>query len=66
MASLIERDTGMSLYDIRHKSLDEIHRSIERKIGRKLSLGFEPDHQGRGSILIQENRIIWPEEIERY
>jgi len=65
MAAMIERSVGISLGDLREKELDEIHRSIEKKVGHKLKLGFSPGHIGRVNVLIQQDRIIWREEIER-
>ena len=64
MAKKIKCDTGMSLEDIRKNNLEEIHNKLEMKIGHELKLGFEPIHLCRGSMLILEDRIIWPEEID--
>jgi shikimate kinase len=60
MAALIQRSVGMSVEEIQHADTDEVHRSIEEKIGRKLQLGFEPGFISSGNVLIDLHRIIWP------
>ena len=64
MQDLIERSTGMPIDDIRKKDIDEVHRSIEKQISKKLEIGKEPCHQGRGSMLIQLGRTISRDKIE--
>ena len=60
MADLIQRTVGLSVEEIRRADTEEIHRSIEAKIGRKLELGFEPGLVSSGNVLIDLGRIIWP------
>lgn len=60
MAALIKRATGLSVDEIRLADTDDIHRSIEAKIGHKLKLGFEPGLISSGDVLIDFGRIIWP------
>ena len=62
MVALIERRTGMSIEQIRSKSIDEIHSAIENRIGHKLKLGFEPGRRPRGNVLLDMDRVIWPNE----
>ncbi len=65
MASGIERVVGISLDDIRHGRLDEIHESIERTIGHPLKLGPEVGYCARGNMHIQVGRTISSERIEK-
>ena len=64
MQAIIERSVGMSLKDIKEKDVEEIHNSIEERIGKKLELSKEPRHSGRGSVLIQLGRTISRNQIE--
>ncbi len=65
MAAGIERAVGMPIEDIRHKSLHEVHESIEKQIGHPLKLGYEPGGYARGSMHIQFGRTITSEELEK-
>ncbi|MHB1335473.1 MAG: hypothetical protein ACYCXQ_05880 [Candidatus Humimicrobiaceae bacterium] len=64
MASIIKEKVGISLDDMRKQTIEEIEEKVEKKIGRKLTFGYEPGYIPRGNILIQNGRIILPEEIE--
>ena len=63
LAERIERDTGLSVERIKASSFEAIDGHLEQRIGRKLAFGKEPGHWGRGSVLLQEDRIIFPEEV---
>ncbi len=65
MAKVIKSSTGMSVDKIRKKSVSEIHKAIEKKIGHKLQIGKEPGHRGRGSMLIQMGRTLSRENVEK-
>ena len=64
MQDIIEQSVGMSLKDIKEKDVDEIHGSIEKRIGKKLVLSKEPRHNSRGSVLIQLDRTITRNQLE--
>ena len=42
MKDLISEAVGMPFDEIQDADIDVIHKSIEKKIGKKLKLGFEP------------------------
>lgn len=61
----MENAVGMSLEDMRKSDVEKIHRTIEKKIGKTLKLKKESRHQGRGSMLIELDRWISREQIEK-
>ena len=64
MQRMIEQYVGMSLDDIRSSGIEDIHASIERRIGKKLEIGKEPGILGRGSMYIQLDRTISRKQID--
>ena len=63
LAQLICSDTGMTKDDLSLSTAGKVTRSIEKKVKHVLCFGKEPGHVGRGSVLLQEDRIIHPEEL---
>ena len=62
--AIIQRETGMSMDEIRQTPIEECDRRIEKRMGHRLTFGVEPGHVPRGNALIQLGRIIWPDKVE--
>lgn len=56
---------GLTVEEIRRMPLEEVHATIEAKIGHKLYLEFETGCISSGDILIDMGRVITSEEIEK-